>query len=222
MSAIRSTAFRTQFEQWLSTRIGELPAPSTRSSSTSQQGDRVPTVRGNPNDKPLFASSLSVSQLSPASRGEDSALAVTSGGSNETPPPPPPSSQSSSVSQEGDVTPAEAGSSSNDAPLISLPPPENPCTDQISQGRSPREHPPIRYLLWCVNLGRSHTVVESIHVTMGDTDQDIFGKLRRVYNETRSWRRAILIFHTLREIRYVKVSDSAPHASPIQHDSCPG
>ena len=206
LSAIRSAAFRTQFEQWLSTCNGELPATIPRS-STSQRGGPEPTVSSeNPSDPPPPTSFPPSPQPSPASKakGRDPASVATAGSSNDTPSPPPPSPQSSAESHEGDLAPAEVGGSSNDTHSIPLPPPQSPPgTDQTGRGRSSNEQVPIRNLLWCVNLERAHTVVETIPVDMNDKDKEIFIKLRHVYNATRSWRRAS--FHILNEIRYVRV-----------------
>ena len=207
MSAIRSAAFRTKFEQWISTRSGELPAPSPRSSSTSQLGDPEPAARGgNPSDPPPPTSSPPSPQQSPASNAKGDPLSVATGSPNDTPSPPPPSPQSSPESQEGDLAPAGVGDSSDDTHSTLQPPPQNPHrTDQTGRGRSSNEQAPIRNLLWCVNLERTHTVVETIPVDMNDNDREVFIKLRQAYNATRSWRRAILCFHVLKEIRYVKV-----------------
>ena len=191
LSAIRSAAFRTRFEQWLSTRNGELPALSPRSSSTSQRGDLEETISsGNTGGTPPSVSFLP----SPASQGRDPTSIATGGGSNDTPSPPPPSSQSSTENREGDLAPEVAGGSSNDTHSTSPPPPKSS----------------IRNLLWCINLERTHTVVETVPVDMNDNDREVFMKLREVYNATRSWRRAILCFHILKEIRYVRVRDRAP------------
>lgn len=85
-----------------------------------------------------------------------------------------------------------------------LPAQNPPHTYETDWGRSPGSLRD-RYLLFCVNLGRSQTVVRTIHVGVGDKDEDVFNKLRQVYYETRGWWGVINPILTLADIRYVKV-----------------
>lgn len=207
-----STACRVQYEQWLSTREGERPAPSARSSSTNQQGGPEPALSsGNSNDILPPTPFPSSSQLSSADREKDLVLTAADGSSNDTPPSPPPSSQPSSAKQERDSAPAGGGGSPNDTPLVPPPPPQKPPhTDGTGLGRPSHEPAQMRYLLWCVNLGRSRTVVEKVSVAGDHKDKEVFNNLRHVYNETRGWWRTKASLHILAEIRYVKVNYISP------------
>lgn len=207
-----SAACRVQYEQWLSTREGERPAPRARSSFTSQQGGPEPaSSSGNSNDILPPTPFPSLSQLSSADQGKDLVLTAADGSSNDTPSSPPPSSQPSSANQERGSAPAGGGGSPNDTPLVTPPHPQKPPhTDGTGLGRSSHEPAQTRYLLWCVNLGRSRTVVEKVSVAGDHKDKEVFNNLRHVYNETRGWWRTKASLHILAEIRYVKVSYTSP------------
>ena len=191
LSGIMSAASRFQYEQQLYARNGELPANSRNS-----------------NRAPPSAPSPPPPQSSSANHGGDPAPPVNSSGSNDTPSSPPPLSQPSSTNQEGGPAPAGTGVCSN-TPSTPLPQAQNPAnTDETCRER---------YVLWCINLGRSQTTVAAIPVAAEDKDKQVFNKLRQAYKETRGWWRAMASLHTLAEIRYVKVSYSAPsYVSAIQ------
>ena len=182
LSGIMSAASRFQYEQQLRARNAELPANSRNS-----------------NDTPPSAPSPPPPQSSSANYGGDPASPANSGGSKDTPSSPPILSQPSFTNQEGGPAPAETGGSSNNTPSTSPPPPQAQSPPNIDD--TCRE----RYVLWCINLGRSQTTVATIPVATDDKDKQVFKKLRQAYKETRGWWRAMASLHTLAEIRYVKV-----------------
>lgn len=202
-------ACRVQYEQWISTCGGERSPPSARSSPKSQQGDREPTVNsGNSNNTIPPAASPSSSRPShppSVSQGRDAAPAEMESGSSCTPSSLSSSSKSPSANRVGDPAPAGARSSPKQTPLIPAPLPQPPLIDETGQGRPSCEQARTRYILWCVNSARSQTVVKRICVAIDDKDKQVFSNLRRVYNETRGWWRAMASLYTLTEIRYVKV-----------------
>ena len=182
LSGIMSAASRFQYEQQLHARNAELPANSRNS-----------------NDTPPSAPSPPPPQSSSANHGGNPASPANSGGSNDTPSSPLILSQPSSTNEEGGPAPAETGGSSNNTPSTPPPPPQAQSPPNI--GDTCRE----RYVLWCINLGRSQTTVATIPVATDDKDKQVFKKLRQAYKETRGWWRAMASLHTLAEIRYVKV-----------------
>ena len=158
----------------------------------------------NLNDTPPSAPSPQPPQSSSANHGGDPAPPANSGGSNDMPSSPPTLSQPSSTNQEGGPAPAETGDSSNNTPSTPLPQAQNP--------QKTHETCRERYVLWCINLGRSQTTVAIIPVAAADKDKQVFNKLRQAYKGTRGWR-AMASLHTLAEIDMSRYRTALPHTS---------
>ena len=142
LSGIMSAASRFQYEQQLYARNGELPANSRNS-----------------NDTPPSAPSPPSPQSPSANHGEDLAPPANSGGANDTPSSPPILSQPSFTNQEGGPAPAGTGGISNNTPSTPPPPPPPPPPPQALSPPNIDETCRERYVLWCINLGRSQTAV---------------------------------------------------------------